>query len=420
MSSDRIVIVGAGHAGGSAAAFLRQNGFEGRIELIGEEAYIPYQRPPLSKAFLKNPADVEALKLRPDTYYHSHDIVLRLGERVASIDTADQAVVLEHGDRVGYDKLILATGSAARRLDVPGHDLSGIHYLRSIADAVPLANLLHSGRKIAIIGAGYVGLEVAASARSMGADAIVIEREERVLARVAHPILSDFFTSYHRGRGVEILCGAAVESFAGDDDGWVAGINLADGRRIDCNAAVIGVGGIACMELAASANLECANGIVVDDRCRTSDPNIYAIGDVTWRPMPLYDDRMFRLESVPNALEQAKRVACELTGRPMPADEVPWFWSDQFDLKLQIVGIPFEADDVIVRGDMEAAKFALFHVRGDEVMAVEAVNSPAEFMAGRQLTSARATVDRGKLADKSITAKELVAASIGSQPAHAG
>ncbi|MEO7026848.1 MAG: FAD-dependent oxidoreductase [Caulobacteraceae bacterium] len=402
-----VVIVGAGHAGGTAAALLRQYDYPGPITLIGEEPIGPYQRPPLSKAWLKGETDAESLMLKPESFYADAKIALVLGARVTGLDRAAHQLALADGRTFAYDHLILAMGARARALKIPGCDLAGVLSLRSAADAEVLKSALKPGRRLAVIGGGYIGLEAAASARSLGAEVVVIEREPRILARVACRVLSDFFTSYHRDRGVTFELGADVLGFVGSDD-RVAGVQLGDGRVIACDAALIGVGAPPNDELARSAGLPCENGVIVDDQARTVDPAIFAIGDVTWRPLPRYE-RMFRLESVANALEQARQAAAVIVGRPPPAHEVTWNWSDQYELKYQFAGLPLAADDIIIRGDPATARFAVFHLKGDVIEAVEAVNAAAEFMAGRRLIEQRKPISRVRLADIAISMKEVAA-----------
>ncbi len=408
MTGPHVVIVGAGHAGGSVAAFLRQFGFGGAVTLIGAEPLPPYQRPPLSKAWLKGEAGADELLLKPESWYAQNDVDLRLSSPVEVLDLEGRAVRLAGGHAVAFDRLVIATGARARALPVPGADLYGVLALRDAADAEALKTTLGPGRRLAVIGGGYVGLEAAASARALGAEAVVIEREARVLARVACPELSDFFTAYHRARGVTFELGAEVVELT-EEDGRVAGVRLGDGRVLPCDAALVGVGAIPNDELARAAGLPCDGGIVVDAAARTAREDVWAVGDVTRRPLPHYEDRPWRLESVPNALEQARLAACALAGRPLPAPETPWFWSDQYDLKLQIAGLPFEADRRVVRGDPDTARFAVFHLREGQVRAVEAVNAAPEFMAGRQLIARRAPVDPDRLADPATPLKALLA-----------
>lgn len=405
--NSRVVIVGAGHAGGSAAAFLRQYGHTGPIVLIGDEPLLPYQRPPLSKAWLKGEADADSLQLKPSSWYEEAGVSLRLGGVAASINRGAKTVTLASGESLPYDYLILATGARARALPLPGADLTGVLALRTAADAEALKGALGPGKRLAVVGGGYVGLEAAASARALGGHATILEREPRVLARVACETLSTFFQTYHGARGVTFVLDAKVAGFDGQD-GHVTGVRLADGSVIACDVALVGVGAIPNEELARDAGLDCTNGVVVDIESRTADPFVFAIGDLTHRPLPIYE-RQFRLESVPNALEQAKQAAAAIAGRPMPPHEIPWFWSDQYDLKLQIAGLPFDADRQVVRGDVAAAKFAVFHLKGDLVQAVEAVNAPPEFMAGKQLIARRTPVDIARLMDPAISMKDVAA-----------
>ncbi|MEI7711626.1 MAG: FAD-dependent oxidoreductase [Rhodospirillales bacterium] len=405
-TSTRVVIAGAGHAGGSVAAMLRQLGFEGSIVLIGDEPIPPYERPPLSKAWLKGEASAESLALRPAEFYGTQKIDLRLNTVVTGIDRAAKIVSLGTGETVAYDRLILALGARARRLPIPGIELDGVLELRTAADADKLKAALGPGKRLAVVGGGYVGLEAAASARGLGAEATIIERESRVLARVACQQLSDFFEAYHRAQGVTIEVSAGVDGLEGAN-GRVTGVRLTDGRLVPCDAALIGVGAVPNEEIARDAGLTCDGGIVVDLSARTSDPSIFAIGDCTKRPLPLYD-RTMRLESVPNALEQAKQAAAAIYGRPPLPPEVPWFWSDQYDLRLQIAGIPFDATQIVVRGDIEAGKFALFHLAEDGlVRAVEAVNASTEFMGGRRIVQRGKRLTPDRIRDMAVSMQEL-------------
>jgi len=402
-----VVIVGGGHAGGSAAAFLRQFGYAGAITIIGEEPIAPYQRPPLSKAWLKGEADADALALKADSFYADENIALRLSTRAVSIQRDAKTVTLERGETVAYETLIIATGARARRLALPGSDLAGVQVLRSAEDAEMLKLALGPGKRLAVIGGGYIGLEAAASARALGAEAVVIEALPRILARSSCEALSRFFTDYHIARGVTFELGAAIEGFEGKD-GHVAGVRLRDGRVIACDDAVVGIGILPNDEIARDAGLDCDNGVVVDLEARASDPAVFAIGDVTQRPMPLYAHST-RLESVANALEQAKQAASAITGRPPPTPEVTWNWSDQYDVKLQLAGMTIDADETLMRGDPATGKFAVFHLKGDVIRAVEAINAPAEFMAGRQLIGSQKPIDRAKLADTTVSMKEVAA-----------
>jgi 3-phenylpropionate/trans-cinnamate dioxygenase ferredoxin reductase component len=400
-----VVILGAGHAGGTAAALLRQYGHKGPVTMVGEEPIAPYQRPPLSKAWLKGEADADSLALKPTEFYAEAGVDFRPNLRGEALQRSAKTISLSDGSSLSYDVLILATGARPIVLNIPGADLSGVLFLRSAADAEALKAALRPGVRMAVVGGGYIGLEAAASGRALGAEVTVVEREERLLARVACEQLSSFFQGYHEQHGVSFVLGASVTGFVGEA-GRLTGVTLTDGRVLACEVALVGVGAAPNDEIARDAGLECARGVVVDLEARTSDPNIFAIGDVTHRPLPLYD-RMFRLESVPNALEQAKQAACAIAGRPPPASEVPWFWSDQYDLKLQIAGLAFDVDRILIRGDPANGKFAVFHLKGDQLQSVEAVNAPPEFMAGRQFIQNRKPISPEKLADPAISMKEV-------------
>jgi 3-phenylpropionate/trans-cinnamate dioxygenase ferredoxin reductase subunit len=401
-----VVIIGAGHAGGTAAIELRRAGYADPITLIGEEAVIPYQRPPLSKAWLVGDTTHDRLALRPEEWYAENRISLLLDTRATLIDRAQQHVQLSGHSSLLYSHLIIATGARARRLPLPGADLPGVLTLRDTRDATLLRNALKPNARVAIIGGGYVGLETAASSRKLGAQVCILEREPRVLARVACPLLSAFFTRVHEGHGVAFELGADIVRFVGSER--VQGVQLVDGRTIDCDVAIVGVGAIPNDELASAAGINCKDGIIVDSHTCTSDPLVYAIGDVSRRSLERYR-RQVRLESVPNAIEQAKLAAATICKRPKLADELPWFWSDQYDIKLQIAGLAFDCDDIVVRCHDESKSFSLFHMRGDHIQAVEAVNAPGDFLFAKGAISKRVAIDHRKLRDASIPIRSVSA-----------
>lgn len=390
----RVVVVGGGHAGGSLVGLLRQGGHSGEILLFGDETDFPYQRPPLSKKFTEGRLEQW---LRPPEFYRKQNITMRLGEQVTSIDRERRQVCTAVGETYGYDHLVLATGARPRALPLPGANLDGVLSLRTLSDARTLRKCLLEKRRLAIIGGGYIGLEVAAVARARGIEVTVFEREQRVLARVASVQFSEILASCHQAQGTVVVTGAQVACLSGRD-GRVEGVVLADGSEVACGAVLVGVGAVPRTELAEEAGLECDQGIVVDQLARTSDPSIFAIGDVTRRPV-MGLDTMLRLESIPSATEQAKQASAAILGAAPPVSEIPWFWSDQFDLKLKIGGVVTGGDEVVLRGDPSSGRFALFHHRGSFVTAVESANSPSEFMAGKKFIALRQRVDPLRLAD---------------------
>lgn len=401
----QMVIVGAGQAGSQAAASLRAAGHKGRIVLIGEEPALPYQRPPLSKAFLQGELGEERLLLRPFAFYEQQSIDLRLGARVDAIDRVAQRIALQTGEAIAYDRLLLATGAPPRRLDLPGAELPGVRYLRTLADARALAPALARQGRLVVVGAGYVGLEVAASARKAGVEVVVIEAAPRVLARVAGPFLSAYVERRHREVGVELRLGAGVEAFEGA--ARVDAVRLSSGERIACDAVLIGVGAVPATALAAAAGLDVANGVVVYERTATADPMIFAAGDCANFPSPLYGRRM-RLESVPNAIDQAKVAGSNMAGGRLVHDSVPWFWSDQYDIKLQTAGLSDGADQTFVRGDPEGGRFSVWSLLRGRLLAVDAVNDPAAFAIAKRLIAARGAVDTKILADPAADLKSLL------------
>ncbi|MGW0025388.1 NAD(P)/FAD-dependent oxidoreductase [Rhodococcus sp. NPDC003383] len=402
--SPTVVIVGAGHAGGTLAGMLRQQKFDGRIVLCGEEAYPPYHRPPLSKKY----ADDEFVQwLKPESFYADNAIETRLDDPVVHIDRHARTATTASGATLEYTTLVLATGAAPRTLTLPGSDLAGVLSLRTLADATHLREAVHTGSSLAIVGGGYVGLEVAASARARGCDVTVVEREDRVLARVASPELSSALTRFHRDRGTRIVTGAEVREITGTA-GRVGGVTLADGTHIACDLVLVGVGAIPNDTLARDAGIDCLTGIVVDGSTRTSDPHVLAIGDVTYRQHDTLG-KMVRLESIPSAVEQAKQAAAVITGAPLPPHEVPWFWSDQFDLKIKMAGMVDFGTRAVLRGDPSESSFALFHLDSDGVpVAVETVNAAAEFMAGKRFIGNRTKLDPAALADPATSLRDAV------------
>lgn len=402
-----VVIVGAGHAGGMAAGLLRQSGCAEPIVMLGEEVLPPYQRPPLSKGWLKGQTNGEGLALRPAQFYAANGIELRLGARVEKIELDRRQVVLKNGENLSYATLILATGARPIRLPVPGADLGGVLTLRTAEDADILKAEIKPGRRVAIVGGGYIGLEVAASVVALGGTAVVIERASRLLARSASEPVADFYKRYHEARGVDVRVNAEVVAIQGNH-GRVTGVQLACGTLEPCDVVLVGIGVIPNVELAKAAGLQCDRGIIVDQHGCTSAPNIYAIGDCTSRPS-IYGRRVCP-ESVASAIEQAKQVAANITGHAAPAAEVPWNWSDQYDLKLQVAGFAFDVDETVVRGNPGEASFAVFHLMNQRVRQVEAINAPPEFMAGRLLIAQQTQVDVAKLADRNVPMRAVAKA----------
>jgi 3-phenylpropionate/trans-cinnamate dioxygenase ferredoxin reductase subunit len=408
--SETIVIAGAGHAAGQAAVSLRQGGFSGRIVMIGDEPYLPYQRPPLSKKFLAGKVKIDRLLIRQEKFYADHNIELRLSMKVVEIDCAKQSVRLSNDEKLDYDRLILATGSRVRTIDMPGVGLNGVHYLRTIDDVLRMQDDFKPGNNLIVIGAGYIGLEVAAVAITSGLHVTVLETADRVMNRVVAPEVSAFFEAVHREAGVDIRCGRDPNSSL-LGDGHVQALRSADGEELPADIVVIGVGIQPEIELARAAGIDCDNGIVVDEFCRTADPHVLAIGDCTNHPNRLLGRRL-RLESVHNAQEQAKTAAATLCGQSKPYTQVPWFWSDQYDLKLQIVGISGTHDQVVLRGDPNSRSFAAFYMQGDLLMAVDAINRPREFMLSKKLIAQGCRIEPEILADTSIEFKELANAAL--------
>ena len=399
---ERIVIIGAGQAGCQAVATLRAEGFAGAITMVGDEAYAPYQRPPLSKTYLMGTMERDRLFLKPDAFYAEAKCELLLNIGVKSIDRTMKSVVLSDGRSLSYDKLLIATGTRVRRIKVPGAGLRGIHYLRSIADVDELRPAFKTARNLVIVGAGYIGLEVTAVAHKYDLNVTVVEAMDRVMARSASKPVSEFYERVHREAGVMFHFNTGVEGFEGTSG--IAAVR-AGGKSFPADIALVGIGVVPNSEIAEAVGLKCGDGIYVDKTCTTEDPAIFAAGDCTRHHGRNGD--LIRLESVQNAIDQAKHAALAMVGKPTPYDEVPWFWSDQYDLKLQIAGLAKPGDRIVLRGDPAARKFAVFHLRDGAVAAVEAVNAAPEYLIGRKLIADGAPVAPERLADTAIPMKNI-------------
>ena len=402
--TEKVVIAGAGHAAGQLVASLKQQKFAGQIVLVGDEPYLPYQRPPLSKKFLSGDMPAERLYLRPTSFYDDPQIELRLETLITEIDRDRKTLKTDSGD-IAYDTLILALGSRVRRLTVEGADLDGVHYLRSIADVDGIHAELQHKKNAVIVGAGYIGLEVAAVIRQLGLEVTVVEMADRVMSRVVSPEISDFYQIEHTTQGVKLRLSTGITAFRGE--GHINAVETEDGELIPADFVVVGIGIIPNVELASDAGLTVEDGIVVNDQCQTSDPSIYAVGDCTAHPNSIYD-RQLRLESVHNALEQAKTAVNNICGKETHYSQVPWFWSDQYDLKLQIAGLSTGYDDIVIRGNPADRSFACLYLKDGALIATDAVNSPKEFVQSKTLIASHAKLDRDKLADTSVQLKELL------------
>lgn len=399
MTPERAVIVGASHAGAQLAANLRREGWSGEVVLIGDEGGLPYHRPPLSKGYLAGKNGLDDLLIRGADFYEKQHIRL-LNATVEAIHRSAKRVSLSTGDTLAYTKLALCTGARARRLPTPGVDLPGIHYLRTAADVELIRAAATPGRRVVIVGGGYIGLETAASLCSLGMNVTVLEATERVLERVTAPEVSAFYTRIHNGEGVDIRTHALVEAFFGN--GGVQEVVLADGEPIPADLVIVGVGVVPNTELASAAGLSVDNGIVIDDQARTSDPDIVAAGDCTSHTMARYGSRI-RLESVSSAGEQAKIAAATICGKHSAIAALPWFWSDQYDLKLQIAGLNAGYDEVLLSGDPSRERdFSCFYFREGELIAADCVNRPRDFMSSKRAISQQLRVDRSELLAGSI------------------
>jgi 3-phenylpropionate/trans-cinnamate dioxygenase ferredoxin reductase subunit len=403
--SSTIVILGGGQAGAQAIDTLRREGFAGRLVLIGDEPYLPYQRPPLSKQFLAGEMAAERLPFRHQPFYDQHRVELKLGQPAVGIDRAARRVSLASGESMDYDRLLLCTGARSRQLSCAGAGLAGVHYLRGIADVDGIRAGLATGARVVIIGGGYIGLEAAATARTRGCAVTVLEMADRLMNRVVASSVSEYFSHEHRMQGVKIVCGTRVVRLEGAEA--AERVVCADGSTHEADLLIVGVGALPNVELAEASGLACDNGIVVDEHCRTSDPRIFAAGDCTSHPSLRFEMRV-RLESVDNAFEQGKTAALNMLDRATVHDRVPWFWSDQFDNKILIVGLSQGFDQQVMRGDPATRSFSVCYLKGGELLAVEAINHSKDYMAGRKLIAERARPDIDKLANPQIPLKETL------------
>jgi 3-phenylpropionate/trans-cinnamate dioxygenase ferredoxin reductase subunit len=405
------VIVGAGEASLQLAVSLRQKGYTDPITIVGLEDMPPYQRPPLSKAFLAETMDEDNLALRANDFYAENRIEILTGNRVTDIELDDDGtggtVTTVEGAHLPFARLALTTGARARKLTVPGSDLDGVCYLRSIPDARDLRARLARASRVVVIGGGFIGLEAASVARQRGLEVTVVETFDRLLQRVVAPPISDFYRTAHEKRGVQIILGSGVTALHGSNSS-VAGVELSNGVVIPADLVIVGIGVEPRTELAEKLGLDCARGIVVDKHARTSNPAIVAAGDCTIQPHPNYPDEVVRVESVQNAVDQARVAALSLLGEPYPAPAVPWFWSDQGDLKLQIAGLSNGYDHYVVRGEPETEHFSVLYYRDGRLIATDAVNSPHDFMAAKRALATGSTIDPSRAEDASVPLKQLI------------
>jgi 3-phenylpropionate/trans-cinnamate dioxygenase ferredoxin reductase component len=405
-----VAIVGAGLAGFQVASVLRDQHYEGRVVLIGDEPHRPYHRPPLSKAYLLNAPDELSVAMRPDTYYADKKIEVMTSVRAVSIDRTHRKLALDNGSVVDFEHLVLAVGARNRTLHVPGYDLKGVYFLRHLEEARALRVRLHKAKQAVVIGAGFIGLEFASAALKLGVAVTVLEVADRAMSRALSAPMSKLFSREHAKSGMRFLFNTQLKRLI-DDEGHVAGVETVDGTVIDADLVLIGIGVIPNVELAATCNLEIRNGIAVDANLATIDPNISAVGDCASYPSPYTTEEFVRLESIQNATDQARCVAARILGRPLPYTAVPWFWSDQGPLKLQIAGLTVGHDEAVVRGDPAGTSCSVFCFRGGRLLGVETVNRPADHMAARRLVGNHIALSPAQAEDEGVDLKRLAAAA---------
>ncbi len=408
MSNADIVIVGTGHGGAQAAISLRQNGFAGSILMISRDVVPPYERPPLSKEYLAGDKPFERLLIRPESFWAEKDITLMLGTSVTQVDPAARQLTLSHGDPVTYGTLIWAAGGDARRLSCAGAELAGVHAVRDKADVdAMMADLAGGARRVVVVGGGYIGLEAAAVLSKFDCQVTLLETLPRLLARVAGEALSDFFASEHRAHGVDVRLSCGLDSILGDGT-RVTGVKLDNGDELPCDLVVVGIGIVPAVAPLISAGAAGSNGVDVDEFCRTSLPHIYAIGDCAAHANSYAEGAVVRLESVQNAHDMASLVAKAICGDAKPYDALPWFWSNQYDLRLQTAGLSTGHDTAVQRGDPATRSFSVVYCKAGRVIAVDAVNAMKDYVQGQKLVKARAVVDASLLADAGVPLKDML------------
>ncbi|RED17319.1 NAD(P)/FAD-dependent oxidoreductase [Parasphingopyxis lamellibrachiae] len=403
-----IAIVGAGHGGAQAAIMLRQQKFEGSVALIGDEPEYPYERPPLSKDYFAGEKPFERIMIRPEKFWEERDITMMLGRRVMKVAPEAHLLTFEGGDTLAYRTLIWATGGTPRRLSCPGNDLAGVHAVRTRADVDAMMAKLDTIERVAIVGGGYIGLEAAAVLTKLGKKVALLEALDRVLARVAGEELSHFYEAEHRAQGVDLRTGVDVTRITGED-GRATGVELADGEIVPADMVIVGIGIVAAVEPLLEAGAEGGNGVVVDEYCRTTLPDIYAIGDCAAHANSFADGATIRLESVQNANDQATTATKAILGNPAPYDAIPWFWSNQYDLKLQTVGLSTGYDMTVIRGNPADRSFSITYLRQGRVIALDCVNATKDYVQGRKLIINGISPDMQKLANAAVPLKELLA-----------
>ncbi|WP_106640912.1 NAD(P)/FAD-dependent oxidoreductase [Allosphingosinicella vermicomposti] len=401
-----IIIVGAGHGGAQAAIYLRQWGFTGSIALIGDEPELPYERPPLSKDYLAGDKSFERILIRPAAFWQERAITLLPSTRIAALDPAAKTMTSADGQAFTYGTMIWATGGTPKRLGCPGEGLAGVHVVRNRTEVDAMTAELPSVRNVVVIGGGYIGLEAAAVLRKFGKAVTLVEAQNRVLSRVAGEPISRFYEAEHRAQGVDIRLNSGVAAIEGEN--WVTGVRLSDGILLPAEIVIVGIGIDAATAPLQAAGLASANGVDVDAFCRTSDPFIYAIGDCAAHENAFAGGQRLRVESVQNAHDQASCAVKAILGQPEPYRAMPWFWSNQYDLKLQTVGLSVGYDETVLRGDPDSRSFSLIYLRQGRVVALDCVNATRDYVQGRKLVEAGATIDPDRLADTSMPLKEML------------